>query len=84
MSGPKSETTLTGTGREKSSDDDSVSSKLESGTKTPQAAPLQTAPALAARESQHMEGVLGDAVLRFLRIRKGPRKDAYDLDAASI
>jgi hypothetical protein len=28
-----------------------------------------------------MEGALGDAVLRFLRIRKGRKSDEYDLDA---
>ncbi|KAI2607968.1 MFS general substrate transporter [Hypoxylon sp. NC1633] len=40
-----------------------------------------TAPALAARETQRMELALGDAILRFLRIRKGPKGDEYDLDA---
>lgn len=84
MTGTKPESAVTANGREKFSDDDSVSSKVDSGTKTPQATPLQTAPALAAREGQHMEGVLGDAVLRFLRIRKGSKKDIYDLDAASF
>ncbi|KAI1373311.1 MFS general substrate transporter [Hypoxylon crocopeplum] len=39
------------------------------------------APALAARETQRMEVALGDALLRFLRIRKGPKGDEYDLDA---
>ena len=28
-----------------------------------------------------MEGALGDAILRFLRIRKGPKSDAHDPDA---
>ncbi|KAI6082735.1 MFS general substrate transporter [Hypoxylon rubiginosum] len=36
---------------------------------------------LATREAQRMESALGDAILRFLRIRKGPKGDAYDLDA---
>jgi hypothetical protein len=31
-----------------------------------------------------MEAALGDAVLRFLRIRKGPKTDGYDLDAVRI
>lgn len=39
------------------------------------------APPLATGEAQRMEAVLGDAILRFLRIRKGPKKDAFDLDA---
>jgi hypothetical protein len=37
--------------------------------------------ALATREAPHMEAALGDAVLRFLGIRKGPKTDGYDLDA---
>ncbi|KAI8650312.1 hypothetical protein NCS57_01364400 [Fusarium keratoplasticum] len=40
-----------------------------------------TAPALASQENQRMEGALGDAVLRFLRIRKGPKADEYDPDS---
>jgi hypothetical protein len=39
------------------------------------------APSLANRENNRMEAALGDAVLRFLRIRKGPKPDEYDLDA---
>ncbi|WYZ37681.1 hypothetical protein EsH8_II_001187 [Colletotrichum jinshuiense] len=39
------------------------------------------APALATQENQRMEAALGDAILRFLRIRKGPKADEYDLDA---
>ncbi|XXG95296.1 hypothetical protein Hte_001557 [Hypoxylon texense] len=38
---------------------------------------------LATRETQRMESVLGDAILRFLRIRKGPKADVYDLDAVA-
>ncbi|OTA68676.1 MFS general substrate transporter [Hypoxylon sp. EC38] len=38
-------------------------------------------PALAARETERMEAALGDAILRFLRIRKGSKGDEYDLDA---
>ncbi|OTB07577.1 hypothetical protein M426DRAFT_240780 [Hypoxylon sp. CI-4A] len=37
--------------------------------------------ALAAKEGERMESALGDAVLRFLRIRKGPKNRVYDLDA---
>ncbi|KAI0150140.1 MFS general substrate transporter [Hypoxylon sp. NC0597] len=40
-----------------------------------------TVPALAARETERMESVLGDAILRFLRIRKGSKGDEHDLDA---
>lgn len=40
-----------------------------------------TSPPLAAGGNQRMEGALGDAVLRFLRIRKGPKGPVHDLDA---
>ncbi|KAK7407842.1 hypothetical protein QQX98_010013 [Neonectria punicea] len=42
---------------------------------------VPNAPALATQENQRMEAALGDAILRFLRIRKGPKGDEYDLDA---
>ncbi|KAF1959709.1 major facilitator superfamily transporter [Byssothecium circinans] len=49
--------------------------------------PLQettaTITGLASKETQHTEAALGDAVLRFLRIRKGPKPDQYDLDAVA-
>lgn len=38
-------------------------------------------PGLAAKETQRMEAAMGDAILRFLRIRKGPKPNEYDLDA---
>ncbi|PGH00928.1 hypothetical protein AJ80_09090 [Polytolypa hystricis UAMH7299] len=41
------------------------------------------APALATQETQRMEAALGDAILRFLRIRKGPKGDKYDIDAVA-
>ena len=44
---------------------------------------LPTPAALAAKEGGRMEAVLGDALLRFLKIRKGPRKDQYDPDAVA-
>ncbi|KAL4863234.1 hypothetical protein BDV12DRAFT_202318 [Aspergillus spectabilis] len=53
------------------SDHDSVRSK----------GPAPLAAPLADQENQRMESVIGDAVLRVLRIRKGPRKEAHDLDA---
>ncbi|KAI0886573.1 major facilitator superfamily transporter [Annulohypoxylon maeteangense] len=40
-----------------------------------------TAPALATQEPKRVEGALGDAVLRFLRLRKGPKNEEFDLDA---
>lgn len=40
--------------------------------------------ALATRETQRTEAALGDAVLRFLRIRRGPKRQEYDLDAVSF
>lgn len=60
------------------SDHDSVKSKHA----TDSAPPL--APPLATHEGQRAEPVLGDAILRFLRIRRGPKKEVYDLDAVSI
>ncbi|KAI1872117.1 uncharacterized protein JN550_004320 [Neoarthrinium moseri] len=38
---------------------------------------------LASENTQRMEAALGDAILRFLRIRKGPKGDEYDLDATA-
>lgn len=38
---------------------------------------------LATRETVRMEAALGDAILRFFRIRKGPKADQYDLDAVA-
>lgn len=38
---------------------------------------------LATREIIRMEAAMGDAILRFLRIRKGPKGDQYDLDATA-
>ncbi|KAI1634305.1 major facilitator superfamily transporter [Biscogniauxia mediterranea] len=40
------------------------------------AAPVPTAP-----KTGRMEAALGDAILRFLRLRKGPKSDAIDPDA---
>ncbi|CEL09324.1 Putative Allantoate permease [Aspergillus calidoustus] len=59
-----------------SSDRDSLTSKRATEAAAP---PL--APALASQETQRMESVLGDTILRLLRIRKGPRREQYDLDA---
>jgi hypothetical protein len=62
-----------------SSDRDSLTSKRATEAAAP---PL--APALASQETQRMESVLGDTILRLLRIRKGPRREQYDLDAVRI
>jgi hypothetical protein len=43
-----------------------------------------TVTGLATTETQRMEAALGDYILRFLRIRKGPKNDIYDLDAVRI
>jgi hypothetical protein len=36
---------------------------------------------LATTETQRMEAALGDYILRFLKIRKGPKNEIYDVDA---
>ncbi|KAI0447465.1 major facilitator superfamily transporter [Xylaria telfairii] len=41
------------------------------------------APALAAEGSGRMESALGDALLRLLRIRKGPKNSGIDLDTTA-
>lgn len=67
-----------------SDDQSSLDSKGRSDDKRIADDPVPpTAPALAERENERMEAVLGDAILRFLRIRKGPRGEQYDLDAVS-
>lgn len=38
---------------------------------------------LATRENVRMETAMGDAILRFFRIRKGPKPDQYNLDAVA-
>ena len=63
------------------SDNDSLKSQTAGDDKGPHELISTTEPALASRQGPRMEGVLGDAVLRFLRIRKGPKLDAHDPDA---
>jgi|SRR5690242_5310239 len=41
-----------------------------------------TVTGLAAAETQRTEAVLGDYLLRLFGLRKGPKKDIYDVDAA--
>ncbi|KAI1486463.1 major facilitator superfamily transporter [Biscogniauxia mediterranea] len=55
------------------SDHDDEKSK---GGSVTSAAPVPTAP-----KTGRMEAALGDAILRFLRLRKGPKSDAIDPDA---
>lgn len=69
------------TGHNTPSDHGSVSSKAARDVKGPHGMVSETEPALASQESQRMEGVLGDAILRFLRIRKGPKLAGHDPDA---
>lgn len=63
------------------SDHDSVKSRTTRDVEDPHDSVSATEPALASREKPRMEGVIGDAILRFLRIRKQPKSDAQDLDA---
>ncbi|KAI9148210.1 major facilitator superfamily transporter [Paramyrothecium foliicola] len=84
MSAQQPPVSSTPTGSDVPSEQASVSSKERPDTKdikdVKDATP-PTAPALATQETQRMEAALGDAILRFLRIRKGPKGDQYDLDA---
>ncbi len=62
----------------KSGSQGSIESKHAGGPAPP------LAPALAAEGSERMESALGDALLRLLRIRKGPKNGGLDLDAVCI
>ncbi|KAF6815137.1 major facilitator superfamily transporter [Colletotrichum plurivorum] len=64
-----------------SSDHAGLDSKTGSDKDAVRDAVPPTAPALATQQTQRMEAALGDAILRFFRIRKGPKADEYDLDA---
>ncbi|KAH8901697.1 major facilitator superfamily transporter [Thozetella sp. PMI_491] len=75
VSAPSPARTATPTGH------DNIGSKGNSDDKYPKNLAPLTAPTLATKERQRTEAVLGDAVLRFLRIRKGPKGDKYDPDA---
>lgn len=68
-------------GHNPSSDHDSLNSKKTRDAKGANEFVSTTEPALNSQQNQRMEGVLGDAVLRFLRIRKGPKLNAHDPDA---
>lgn len=66
------------------SDHDSLNSKNTPDTKGANEYVSTAEPALSAQGGQRMEGVLGDAVLRFLRIRKGPKLNVHDPDAVGF
>lgn len=68
-------------GHDTPSDHNSLNSKTASDAKGPHEFTSSEQPGLASREGQRMEGALGDAVLRFLRIRRGPKLNAHDPDA---
>ncbi|KAI8956894.1 MFS general substrate transporter [Daldinia sp. FL1419] len=73
-----------GLGSAVTSDHDSVESKGHPDHKLPVELVTPTTPAdLAPRETRRMESALGDAILRFLKIRKGPKAEQYDLDAVA-
>lgn len=64
------------------SDYDSINSARKADDKRPENVVVAPpAPALAANGNERMESALGDAILRFLKIRKGPKDEKYDLDA---
>ncbi|KAH8204915.1 hypothetical protein TruAng_000954 [Truncatella angustata] len=81
MSAPQSATAPASTVSEAPSDQDDVKSKATIDGKQLDGTSPAGPTALATQETQRAEAVLGDAVLRFLRIRKGPKADEYDLDA---
>ncbi|KAF4989859.1 hypothetical protein FDECE_14568 [Fusarium decemcellulare] len=68
---PAGSVTASEHGSIKSKGKDGIASSSESATATP---------ALAKTEGR-MEAALGDAILRFLRIRKTPKNEQYDPDA---
>lgn len=71
-------------GSDTSSDHGGLGSKSAVDDKVTVDAAPPTAPALATQQTQRMEAAMGDAILRFFRIRKGPKAEEYDLDAVSI
>lgn len=62
-------------------DYDSLGSKTTHEVEIPPESDVAAAQTLMAQENQRMEAALGDAILRFLRIRKGRDKETQDLDA---
>ncbi|KAK1528238.1 major facilitator superfamily transporter [Colletotrichum paranaense] len=68
-------------GSDTSSDHGGLGSKSAVDDKVTVDAAPPTAPALATQQTQRMEAAMGDAILRFFMIRKGPKAEEYDLDA---
>ncbi|KAI0850751.1 MFS general substrate transporter [Daldinia vernicosa] len=81
MSSQQPPTAPLGASSAATSDHDSVRSKGHLDDKLPVEVTPTTSAALVPRETERMESVLGDAILRFLRLRKGPKTEPYDLDA---
>lgn len=71
-------------GSDTSSDHGGLGSKSAVDDKVIVDAAPPTAPALATQQTQRMEAAMGDAILRFFRVRKGPKAEEYDLDAVRI
>ncbi|GAB7325112.1 hypothetical protein MBLNU13_g09198t2 [Cladosporium sp. NU13] len=61
-------------------DHDSIDSKAAPGDKQVGHS-VKPGPDGSVQQNQRMESVLGDAVLRFLRIRKGPKLNSHDPNA---
>jgi hypothetical protein len=61
-------------------DHDSIDSKTTPGDKQAGHS-IKAGPDTSVQQNQRMESVLGDAILRFLRIRKGPKLNAHDPNA---
>ncbi|KAL1849408.1 hypothetical protein Daus18300_013290 [Diaporthe australafricana] len=65
------------------SDNESLESKATRAIQVHDDSTPTTAPALATQDTQRMESALGDVILRALKIRKGPKGEAYDIDAVA-
>lgn len=63
------------------SGDASPDHKRSVDDKVPANVTAKADPISTTQESRRMESAMGDALLRFLRIRKGPKNDQVDPDA---
>lgn len=61
--------------------DASSDSKKFVDDKLPSNVTTKADPISATQENRRMESAMGDAILRLLRIRKGPKSDQVDPDA---
>lgn len=68
-------------GPSSSSDDASINSKRREDDKHPVETVSASSPALASHAPQRMEAAMGDAILRFLRIRKTGQENIFDPDS---